>query len=293
MDNTIISKFTEYLKNDKMLSENTLQAYRCDINSFSAFAQTQGKDILHTNKSLITEFILTMQKSGKADSSVQRCLASLRSLFVYLISNGIVKKNPTTGITLMKQQQKRPTTLTLEEMDELLEAPDVSTKLGIRDKAMLELIYASGIKVSELISLRLSDVDADIGYVKCIRTNNIRIIPIGKTSVLWLRQYLTLARPHLASENENALFVNRSGTSMSRQGFWKIVKLYAIRIGLKKEITPHTFRHSFATHLLENGADLASLQEMLGHKDISSTQAYARLMHTGIREIYNKTHPRA
>lgn len=293
MDKKIISEFSDYLKNIKNLSHNTVQSYCCDVGVFSRFIKSENQDILHANKSLVTEFVIYMQKNGKADASVQRCIASLKALYSFLLEKGMVKKNPALGITLPKQQRKTPSALTLDEMDKLLDAPDCKTKLGIRDKAMLELIYASGIKVSELIALNVSDVEPDIGYLKCVKSNNIRIIPIGKTCISCIRKYLELSRPHLAAEEEKSLFVNRSGKAMSRQGFWKIVKQYAAKAHIEKEITPHTFRHSFATHLLENGADLASLQEMLGHKDISSTQAYARLMHTGIREIYNKTHPRA
>ncbi|MBQ4528033.1 MAG: site-specific tyrosine recombinase XerD [Clostridia bacterium] len=293
MDKAVISEFSDYLHSGKGVSDNTLNSYCRDIKQFSAYAEKKGFDLLSTNKSLITSYVIDMQKQGKADSSIQRCVASLRALYTFLISNGIVSKNPALGIKLPKQTQKLPTALTLEEMDRLLSAPDETTPLGLRDKAMLEIIYASGIKVSELISLRLSDIDPDIGYLKCCQNKNIRVIPLGKTSLSFLKKYLKEARPKLAANDDNSLFVNRSGVAMSRQGFWKIIKHYAAKADINKDITPHTFRHSFATHLLENGADLASVCEMLGHKDIASTQVYARLVHTGIREIYNKTHPRA
>jgi len=183
--------------------------------------------------------------------------------------------------------------LTKAEVESLLECPCISSPRGIRDKAMLEVMYATGIKVSELISLKLDDVDADLGYLKCIQTKNVRIVPIGRCAMNALKNYLTIARPLMANPETVTLFVNCNGDEMSRQGFWKIVKEYAKKSGIKQDINPHTLRHSFATHLLENGADLFSIQEMLGHKDISSTQVYAKLAHSGIREVYNKAHPRA
>ncbi len=288
-----MSQFAQYLKETKKVSANTLQAYCRDANQFASYARAQGFDILTAGKSQVLAYVIHMQKSGKSDASLTRAVSSLRTLYTYLMMHSKVKSNPASGLKLPKQEKKAPDFLTHEEIDALLDEADASTDRAIRDKAMLEVMYASGIKVSELIALRTNDVDTDLGYLRCCRTSNIRIVPLGKSAVNALRSYLKFARPRLASEGEATLFVNCSGSAMSRQGFWKIVKEYAAKAGITKDITPRTLRNSFALHMLENGADLASIQEMLGHKDISTTQMYARLARNQIREVYNKAHPRA
>ncbi len=294
MENIIISQFVQYLKDEKNVSESTLQAYCRDIKQYNAYLNDKGYDLLSGGKTQLLEFVVEAQKKGKADASIQRLVASVRSLYTFLMIKGTVKKNPASGLRLPKQERKIPGILTHAEITALLDAPGDEDVRSIRDKAMLETMYASGIKVTELVCLRLSDVDTDLGYLRCCRGTNVRIIPLGKPCVNALKSYIALSRPHLAAEGESALFVNcQSGCAMSRQGFWKIIKEYAAKAGITGDITPHTLRHSFAAHLLENGADLASMQEMLGHKDISSTQSYAKLMHTHIREVYNKAHPRA
>jgi len=294
MENIIITQFVQYLKDEKDVSESTLRSYCRDIRQFSSYLEENGYDLLNAGKTQLLAFVVDAQKKGKADASIQRLVASVRSLYTFLLIKGTVKKNPATGLRLPKQERKVPGILTHAEIIALLDAPGDEGVRSLRDKAMLETMYASGVKVTELVNLRLSDVDVDLGYLRCCRSTNVRIIPLGKPCIKALKAYLTLARPQLAAEDETSLFVNcQSGRAMSRQGFWKIIKEYAAKAGIQGEITPHTLRHSFAAHLLENGADLASMQEMLGHKDISSTQSYAKLMHTRIREVYNRAHPRA
>lgn len=293
MENIVVTEFCRYLKEEKNMSENTVMSYYRDIRQFNAYINSEGYDILGVGRLQIMDFIAHLQSEGKADSSLSRCIASVRALYSFLIKNNAVKTNPASDIKLPRLAKKTPSVLTKKEVEDLLESPSVSNSRGIRDKAMLEVMYATGIKVSELISLKLDDVDAELGYLKCIQTKNVRIVPMGRCALTALKNYLNVARPLMANPETVTLFVNCNGDEMSRQGFWKIVKEYAKKAGIKKDINPHTLRHSFATHLVQNGADLFSIQEMLGHKDISSTQIYAKIAHSGIREVYNKAHPRA
>lgn len=293
MENIIITEFAQHLRGNKKVSENTVQSYCRDIKQFSDYITKSGFDILSADNALVTSYVNNMQSRGMADSSVLRCIASIRALYSFLLAKSAVTTNPTSDIKLPKQQKRTPEALSKDEIDALLNIPNLTTPRALRDKAMLEIMYASGIKVSELIALKTRDVDVDIGYLRCCRTGDVRIVPLGKLAINALKEYLAIARPNLASDNTDTLFVNCTGSPMSRQGFWKIIKEYATKAGIDKEINPRTLRHSFAIHLLENGADLTSIQEMLGHKDISSTQIYAKLAHAKIREVYNKAHPRA
>lgn len=293
MDNLIIEEFINYMQKEKKSSINTIQSYVRDIKQYARYIEDKGFDVIYCGKTQILSYMLSMQKADKADSSILRSIASVRGLYGFLQARGMVQANPAIGIKLPKKEKQMPEILTRDEIDKLLDAPKDNSPMSVRDKAMLELIYASGIKVTELISLTMRDVDTDLGYLRCSHSGNIRIVPLGRAAVNALREYIALARPVMASPEEDCLFVNCSGGSMSRQGFWKLIKKYARLAGIDKDITPHTLRHSFAAHLLENGADLVSIQEMLGHKDISSTQMYARLVHGRIREVYNKAHPRA
>ncbi len=292
--NALMCDFVEYLEKDKKVAKNTLQSYTRDIKQFSDYIDSKSLELQTLKGTDIEAYVTYMQLEGKAVSSVSRSLASVRALYAYLHLKGEVKDDPTYKLKTPKMQKKLPQILTTNEVDLLLKCPDTSTSKGIRDKAMLELLYATGIKVSELIGLDESDIDLDFGYLKCISDSDVRIVPLGKTAIKALRDYINGARSAmLALPDEKALFVNYSGLRMTRQGFWKLIKTYAQEANIKKDITPHTLRHSFAAHLLENGADLASIQEMLGHKDIASTQVYTKLMKNHIREVYNKAHPRA
>ena len=293
MDNVVITEYCRYLKEEKKLSENSVMSYYRDVRHFNTYIVSEGYDLLGIGKLQIMDFISHLQSCKKADSSISRCIASVRSLYSFLMKNKAVKNNPVQDIKLAPSVKKLPSILTEKEVEALLECPEKSSSRGLRDKAMLEVMYATGIKVSELINLKTDDIDADLGYLKCVRTKNMRIIPLGRCATSAIKNYLTIARPLMTNDETSALFVNCNGDEMSRQGFWKIVKEYARKAGIEKDITPHTLRHSFATHLVENGADLFSVQEMLGHKDISSTQVYAKMAHSGIRDVYNKAHPRA
>jgi len=292
--NALMCEFVEYLEKDKKVAKNTLQSYTRDIKQFSDYIETQNIEVDNVKSSHIQNYMSYMQIEGKAASSVSRSLASVRALYSYLVLKGKMNEDPTYKLKTPKAEKKLPQILSTEEVDTLLRCPDKSGSKGIRDKAMLELLYATGIKVSELIALNISDVDLDFGYIKCVGENDVRIIPLGKTAIKAMRDYITGSRiMMIALPEETALFVNCNGSRMTRQGFWKLIKSYAALANIHKDITPHTLRHSFAAHLLENGADLASIQEMLGHKDIVSTQVYTKLMKNHIREVYNKAHPRA
>lgn len=293
MNKLIISEFEDFLINDKNVSSSTLASYKRDIMNFTKFLDTLKLDMLSASRGNILSYILTMQNQGKANASVMRSIASIKSLYSFLLLKGTIEKNPAHGINPPKAEKKLPQFLSHDEIEALLESPDISTMRGIRDKAILEILYASGLKVTELISLNLKDIDVDLGYIKCSKGSNIRIVPLGKPAINAAKSYIGVVRPVMACEGEKNLFVNCSGHAMSRQGLWKLIKEYADKTGIRKSITPHSLRHSFAVHLLENGADLISIQEMLGHKDASSTQMYARMFHGRLREVYNKAHPRA
>ena len=235
-----------------------------------------------------------MSGEGKSPATITRSTASIRSFYNYLMRDGTVKANPAKSITAMKVERKYPEILTNKEVELFLEQPKCVNEKGFRDHAMLELLYATGIRVSELIGLNVDDVNLTVGFIRCTSHNKERIIPLYATAVKALRGYMESIRPRIvASRDEPALFVNMNGERMSRQGFWKIIKYYQEKAEINKDITPHTLRHSFAVHLLENGADLRSIQEMLGHADISSTQVYTHVIQKQLKEVYNKAHPRA
>ncbi len=289
----LLQKYRIYL-NSKRLRPNTLSAYLCDAEKFVSFAKTKGvKDVLKVDLLLIQEFVFELEKEEKAPSTIARYIVSLKRFFSYLKSSRVIKKNPTDDLKSPKLTKALPKTLTLEEVTLFLEQANGPDPKSLRDRAMLEVLYASGIRVSELIALDIGDVNMQVGYIRCLKRDEERIIPIGRMAHIALEQYLQYVRPKVSAENEVALFVNMNGKRMTRQGFWKIVKFYAESAGIEKEITPHTLRHSFAAHLLENGADLQSIQTMLGHADISSTNIYTKLVNSKIRDVYAKAHPRA
>jgi integrase/recombinase XerD len=292
----LVEKFMDYLKNEKELSRNTLESYNRDIRQFKEYLESIEKQgLVSVNKTIVLTYLMNLQKNGKSSSTVSRNLASLRGFYQYLLNEGIINKDPTVNLHSPKQEKKLPNILTPEEVETLLKQPDITTTKGIRDRAMLELLYAAGIRVSELISLNRDDVNLELGYVYCSKnTSSERVIPIGKIAVEFLKKYCNSHRAKLIkNRDENALFVNYHGRRLTRQGFWKIIKTYTKTANIKKKITPHTLRHSFAAHLLQNGADLKSVQEMLGHSDISTTQIYTQVTNTRIKEVYKKAHPRA
>ena len=290
----IIKEFAGYLEDGRGASKSTVQSYCRDIKQYNNYLNSNFTDFQRAGKTNLVSYIMTMQKNGRAPSSITRTMASLRAFYKFALAQRYVDSDPTYKLEAPKQEKKLPSILTVEEVDLLLSQPDVSTFKGKRDKAMLELIYASGIKVSELVMLDLEDVELDLGFVKCVSGPRARIIPLGSKCIKALGDYLKFSRSFLAADKDSGkLFVNCSGTNLTRQGFWKIIKEYKEKAHIEKDITPHTLRHSFAAHLLENGADLSSIQEMLGHSDIASTQIYTKLVKTRIKEVYNKAHPRA
>ena len=291
----LIDSFERYLREEKQLSENTTISYTRDIRQFSDWLNRDSSmDLIQADKEDIASYLSYMQGIGKSASTISRCAASLKCLYVYLLQQGSIKENPVAGLSLEKHNRKLPSILTNHEVDLFLSQPDLSDPKGIRDKAMLELLYASGIRVSELISLNIEDVNLSVGFLVCRSGDKERVIPLYKVAVSSIQKYLQDVRPILAIDSqETALFVNVNGKRMSRQGFWKIVKGYQSKAGIEKEITPHTLRHSFAAHLLENGADIRDIQEMLGHADLSTTQIYTKFIRSHLKEIYDKTHPRA
>ncbi len=290
----LVKSFIRYLEKEKKLSKNTLASYENDIKLFLAYAEQKSIALEAVSGDIIQDFLKSLKKKGRASTTISRCLAALKNFYAYLICIDIVKMNPAESVKAPKVEKKLPHILTPNEIDLLLEQPKATDLKGFRDKAMLELLYATGIRVSEMMELNLSDVNLDMGFIHCSFGDHERIIPIGKICTAALTEYINTARPLLVkSKNETALFLNLLGHRMSRQGFWKILKQYADSAGINADITPHTLRHSFAAHLLENGADLRSIQSMLGHADISTTQVYARLAGSRLKDVYKKAHPRA
>lgn len=289
-----IKLFLEFLQKDKKLSDNTLQSYRRDILQFEKYLDINDINYAKVTEEDIENYIDTLKSEGKKTSTVSRSLATIRSFYQYLIRIKKVKEDPTVGMKSLKIEKRVPSVLTSEEVELLLEQPkDVDLK-GIRDKAMLEFAYATGMKVTEIIYLNVEDVNFEDSTVKCTSGKKSRIIPLGALAEKALKEYIEEARPIMVkSERDKALFVNVNGGRLTRQGFWKIVKYYKEQAHIDKDITPHVLRHSFATHLLQNGADLKSIQAMLGHSDISSTQVYAQFSSPQLKNIYKRAHPRA
>ncbi|MBE7035741.1 MAG: site-specific tyrosine recombinase XerD [Ruminococcaceae bacterium] len=289
-----VHDFIEYLDKKKKLTKNTLDSYQHDICAFLQYTKEEGVNPLQAGRKNLESYFSFLKKSGRANSTVCRELASLKNYYAYLLEQGMVDSNPALEIHLPKVEKKLPQVLSPGEMERLLEQPESSDLKGIRDKAMLELLYATGIRVTELIELDVTEVNLEMGFIHCEKTGADRIIPFGKICTEALTAYIHKVRPLLnEASDEPALFLNLSGQRMSRQGFWKLLKQYAKDAGIEKTITPHTLRHSFAAHLLENGADLHSVQSMLGHADVSTTQIYVHLVNSKIQEVYAKAHPRA
>ncbi|WIV10977.1 site-specific tyrosine recombinase XerD [Proteiniborus sp. MB09-C3] len=291
-----IQNFNGYLEVEKELSHNTIESYIRDLRQFNVYLKENDlSDIVNVNKTLIITYLMSLQKSGKSVSTVSRNIASLRSFYQFLLNEGIINKDPTINLQSPKQEKKLPSILTPKEVEILLEQPNIECSKGVRDKAMLELLYASGIRVSELIALDIDDINLYMDYILSSKdTPNERVIPIGKMAVNTLSLYIEKHRMSLVKDREEkSLFVNYHGKRLTRQGFWKIVREYTKQAKINKNITPHTLRHSFAAHLLQNGADLKSVQEMLGHADISTTQVYTLITKNKIKEVYKKAHPRA
>ena len=290
-----VEEYASFLKNVRRKSLNTVESYKRDINQYVTYLNKCGvTEISGSMKTHVLAYLLELKNMGKATSTVSRTLASLRSFYMFLVQNGVMENDPTANLEAPKVEKKPPMILSGVEVELLMEQPSDGDNKGIRDRAMLELLYATGIRVSELINLNIGDINLFMGFIHCAGDKKERIIPIGNKAIDALGKYIDKARPYMIRRSdEKALFVNCSGARLSRQGFWKIVKFYQHSAGITTEITPHTLRHSFAAHLLENGADLHSIQEMMGHADISSTQVYSNLINKKIKDVYLKAHPRA
>ena len=294
-DVSVISDFENYLKGVKHASFNTLSSYIRDINQFSEYlARHKDKELIFAQQEDISGYMVWLRDGGKSPATVSRSLASLKCFYRFLLSNGAISKFPIYDIVIDKTIKKLPQILTNDEVELLLSQPKCNDCKGYRDRAMLELLYATGIRVSEIIALNIDDVKLSAGVIKCTSHGKERFVPMYPAAIKALNEYIELVRDQMiASPDEKALFVNIGGTRMSRQGFWKVIKHYQETAKIDKDITPHTLRHSFAAHLLENGADIHSIQEMMGHADISSTQIYAQVVEKHLKDVYNKAHPRA
>ena len=292
----LIHAYENYLAKVKQASGNTISSYLRDIRQFSQWLAKIGKpDILTTTQSNISDYLAYLREEGKSGATASRSLASLKNFFAYAVSTGFIESSPVPeDIHVDRGEKKLPQILTGKEVELLLSQPACVDAKGYRDKAMLEVMYATGMRVTELIDLDIDDVNPELGSVRCRSAKKSRVIPLYPAALKSLVIYIQDIRPTLVSDpSEAALFVNVGGSRMSRQGFWKILKYYQAKAGIEKEITPHTLRHSFAVHLLENGADLGSLQELMGHSDISSTQLYTHIVNQKLKSVYQKCHPKA
>ena len=289
-----VAQYRNYLEEEKQASTNTLSSYLRDLTQFQSWLMNKGSmDLRKVKKEAVAEYLEYMTQQGKSPATVTRGIASIKSFYAYMVQSGTMKTNPAKTVSAAKVERKIPEILTSKEVELFLEQPKCVDEKGYRDHAMLELLYATGIRVSELISLDVSDVNLTVGFIRCRGKEKDRMIPLYQAAIKALQDYLRDIRPRIvANEEENALFVNMNGERMSRQGFWKIIKYYQEKAEIEKEITPHTLRHSFAVHLLQNGADLRSIQEMLGHADISSTQIYTQVVKKQLNDVYHKAHPR-
>jgi integrase/recombinase XerD len=293
-----IKDFMHFLIVEKGLAENTIVSYKRDLKSYAHFLNQSEhiNDLNEVKRGHIIQFLGHLKDQGKSAKTLARHTASIRSFHQFLIREKIAEHDPSVHIESPQLERSLPKVLSMEEVGKLLDSPKLNNHFGYRDKAMLELLYATGMRVSELIGLNTGDIHLTMGFVRCIgKGNKERIIPIGNTAIDILQTYLEKARYKFLSgkQRDDSLFLNHHGKRLTRQGFWKILKKLVKEAGIEKELTPHTLRHSFATHLLENGADLRAVQEMLGHSDISTTQIYTHVTKTRLKEVYSKFHPRA
>ena len=291
----LINAYENYLTKVKQASANTVFSYMRDIRQYSEWMQRSGNgNVLDAGQENIGGYLAHLQQEGRSAATVSRSLASLKNFYSYAVSTGFLETSPVTAeIHVERGEKKLPQILTGDEVEKLLSQPAGVDAKGIRDKAMLEVMYATGMRVTELLSLDLTDVNLEMGTVKCVGSKRTRMIPLYPAALRALTAYLRDGRHVLADPTEKALFVNIGGARMSRQGFWKILKHYQTTAHIEKEIGPHTLRHSFAVHLLENGADLGSLQELMGHSDISSTQLYTQMVDQRLQQVYARCHPKA
>ncbi len=291
----LLDIFYSYMVAERRLSPNTVESYGRDLMKFTVFVEEEkGKNLCNCTRLEILLFLAEQQKAGLSSRSIARMLSSIRTFYAFLVAENIMPHSPVCNIESPRIDKKLPAVLNREEVDALLESPDSETPIGLRDRTMLEFLYATGIRVTELVSLALENVNIDAGFVIVMgKGSKERVVPLGEVAVHWLKEYLQNGRPQLMRGSvHSCLFLNRSGGSLSRQGFWKLIKKYCVQVGITKNISPHTLRHSFATHILEGGADLRSVQMMLGHSDITTTQIYTHIAKDTLKKLHKKYHPR-
>lgn len=293
---TAVHHFIDYIGIEKGLAQNTLQSYERDLTNYIHFLANRNiTTISETSRNDIMDYLAHLQNNNRATSTISRTIAALRGFYQFLARERMIEFDPTVSLETPRKEQRLPKVLSMTEVEKLLSAPAGEDALQLRDRAMLELLYATGIRVSELINVKVSDLNLSMGFVRCLgKGSKERVIPLGQIAIQALTVYLQKGWKQLdKGKDQPFLFINQQGKAISRQAFWKLIKKYAGIAGITKTITPHTLRHSFATHLLENGADLRAVQEMLGHVDISTTQIYTQVTKTRLKEVYNKAHPRA
>jgi len=293
----LVDSFINYITVEKGLAHNSIDSYSRDLKQFTDFITGFGIiEIKDLTKQNILEYMNFLKQKGKRPTTISRNITTLRNFFRFLVREKIIEIDFSKYFEIPHIYKKLPEVLSITEINNLLGAPDHSNSLGLRDKAMFELLYASGLRVSELLSIESADLNFELGYLRVFgKGSKERIVPVGSIALEWCRKYINESRPQLITENARTslMFLNRDGHSLSRQGFWKIIKHYAKKAGITKKISPHVIRHSFATHLLENDADLRAVQEMLGHSDISTTQIYTHVSNKMLRDVYKRTHPRS
>lgn len=290
-----IQGYLNYVRVEKGLSENTRLAYERDLKRFERFGEGAGKKLSEMGRNEIVDYLRTLYRSGLDSRSVARHVVTLRNFYRFLLTEGIIKEDPLASVESPKFRMRLPTHLNVEEVNRLIQQPDARTSAGLRDRAMIELLYSTGLRVSELINLKLGDMQMESGCLRCVgKGNKERLVPMGKSAVATVAEYAQRARPELLGDRESPyLFINQRGAPMGRVGLWKKLADYGRKAGLRVKLKPHMLRHSFATHLLEGGADLRSVQLMLGHSDISTTQIYTHVVKDRLKQVYKQHHPRA
>ena len=293
MNDALIDSFIEYLVTERSSAENTMSSYSNDLKAFGLWLDEKSLSFEKVDYYNLAGYTTAMKETGLKITSINRRLSTIRQFYRFLLDEGIIEMNPTRDIVMPKRAQYLPEVLNVNEVEGLLNAPDTSKPLGKRDKAMLELLYATGLRVSELIKLKLNNINLGAGFLLARgKGGKERLVPIGEKAISWTREYIETVRPSMIVKKSETLFFSNRGTAMSRQNFWYIIKRYALAAGIFRDISPHTLRHSFATHLLTGGADLRSVQMMLGHSDISTTQIYTHITSQRLKEVHTRYHPR-
>jgi integrase/recombinase XerD len=289
-----IDAYLDHLRVERRLAALTVESYSCDLAALARFAEASDRSLESLAREDLEAFVRSLMSSGLSPRSTARAVACVRGFYRFLVLDRRLEASPADDLRAPRAWPALPRFLSIEEVDRLLAAPDVSTPRGVRDRALIELLYATGLRVSELVGLRQSDVNLDAGYLTCVgKGGKERLVPVGDQAVLWIRRYLREGRPHLAKGRASArLYLNAHGRSLSRVGFWKVLRAYGVRAALPRGLSPHVLRHSFATHLLDRGADLRAIQMMLGHADLSTTQIYTHVLDARMRAVYERFHPR-